>query len=101
VEPYEEAVALLRRAERLFDDGTAQEKRDIVAQLTCNLRLADRKLVIQAKKTVSHLRSWRVVLRCRGHEPASFYEKSPPRVRLRSVFVGWPELCSATYGAGI
>jgi DNA invertase Pin-like site-specific DNA recombinase len=58
VEPYEQAVALLRQAKKLFDDGTAQEKRDIVAQLTCNLRLADRKLLIEAKKTVSHIGSW-------------------------------------------
>ena len=58
VEPYEHAISLLRKAKKLFDDGTAEEKRDIVTSLTCNLRLADRKVVIQAKKTVSNVGSW-------------------------------------------
>lgn len=58
VEPHRRAAEALEKAKNLFEEGTGEEKRELVTALTWNLRLADRKVLIQAQKATALLGSW-------------------------------------------
>lgn len=58
VEPHKVALGLLNQAKKLFCHGTPEEKRDILEALTWNLKLKDKKVLIEAKKPFSYLGEW-------------------------------------------
>lgn len=53
IEPFKDGISFVEQAISAFDDGTPEERHEIIAALTSNLSLSDRTVLIEAKKPFS------------------------------------------------
>lgn len=58
VELFRDAISFVDRAVSGFQNGTPDERRSLTREVTSNLYLRDRKLLIEAKKPFALLREW-------------------------------------------
>lgn len=96
IEPHREAISLLTTAADLFERGDADEKRAIVESVTWNLRITDKKLLIEAKKPFSYIGEWSRFPawsgwrgsnpRPHGPEPCALPTALQPVIILPSIF---------------